>query len=265
MNATPPVVKNLVIINVIMLVATWVLGTRFNVDLVRILGMYFPGSENFRPYQIATHIFMHGGLMHLFFNMFALWMFGRILENVWGGQRFLLYYFVTGLGAAALHTLVNWIEISSLQRAVEAFAANPNPDAYAAFISKHINSPASGVYDFIRAWAADPGNTGYAETAVANLSGYLQRVMNIPTVGASGAVFGVLLAFGMLFPNTRLMLLFPPIPIKAKWLVIGYGLLEVWLGFTQPGSNVAHFAHIGGMIFGFFLIKYWNKKKNTFY
>ncbi len=265
MNMTPPVVKNLLIINVVMLVATWVLASRFNIDLVSILGLHYPGSEGFRPYQIATHMFMHGGFMHLFFNMFALWMFGRILETVWGGQRFLIYYFVTGLGAAALHTLVNWIEISSLQQAVQAFAASPSPDTYAAFINKHISNPNPAVYDFIRAWAGDPGNQAYAQTAVGNLTAYLKQIMNIPTVGASGAVFGVLLAFGMLFPNTQLMLLFPPIPIKAKWLVIGYGLLEVYLGFTQPGSNVAHFAHIGGMIFGFFLIKYWNKRKNTFF
>lgn len=265
MNVTPPVVKNLLIINILMLVITWVFATRFNFDLVKIMGLYYPGSENFRPYQFATHMFMHGGFMHLFFNMFALWMFGRILESVWGGQRFLLYYFVTGLGAAGLHTLVNWIEISSVQNAFEAFAANPNPDAYAAFINKHINNPNPAVYDFIRSWANNPGSSSYAQTAISNLSGYIERIMNVPTVGASGAVFGVLLAFGMLFPNTQLMLLFPPIPIKAKWLVIGYGLLEVWLGFTQPGSNVAHFAHIGGMIFGFFLIKYWNKRKKTFF
>ena len=236
----PPVVKNLIIINVIMLLVTWVAGTRFHVDMNRILGLFYPGSEHFRPFQIVTHMFMHGGVTHLFFNMFALWMFGRVLENVWGGKRFLVYYFVTGLGAAALHSLVHYITSVPLLKELDPVVVQRVIDEGGSLITQGRN---------------------YVDPSMARLN----LIYNIPTVGASGAVFGVLLAFGMLFPNTQLMLLFPPIPIKAKWLVIGYGVLELWLGISQPGSNVAHFAHLGGMIFGFFLIKYWNKRKNTFF
>jgi membrane associated rhomboid family serine protease len=264
-GSLPPVVKNLLIINVLMLAAAWLVRTQFQIDLNGILGLYYFESANFRPYQIATHMFMHGGLMHLFFNMFALWMFGRVLESVWGGKRFLIYYFITGLGAAALHTFVNFIEFSSLQNAAELFAQAPSADLYAEFIKKHVSNPNPGVFDFINRWASNPNNPEYASSAMGQINNYIQSLMNIPTVGASGAVFGVLLAFGMLFPNTQLLLLFPPIPIKAKYFVLIYAGLEIYLGFTQPGSNIAHFAHIGGMLFGFILIKFWNRDKRTFF
>lgn len=239
-GSTPPVVLNLVIINVLMLLVTWVANNQFGADLNHKLGLYYIGSEQFRPFQIATHMFMHGGFTHLFFNMFALWMFGRVLETVWGGQRFLFYYFVTGIGAVVIHTFVNYIHITALRNQV-------SPEQYQMVLNEG--------FDIIRQYK------NYTDPVLAKLN----LALNIPVVGASGAVFGVLLAFGMLFPNTQLMLLFPPIPIKAKWLVIGYGGLELYLGFAQPGSNVAHFAHLGGMLFGFFLILYWNKRRNTFY
>ncbi len=235
-GSIPPVVKNLLIINVLLLLATFGLGTAFRVNLIEELGLYFPASSNFHPYQIVTHMFMHGGWFHLFFNMFALWMFGRVLESVWGPKRFFLYYIVTGLGAAGLHLLVNYINYRSL-------------------ISGLSQEEVRIIVEQGRQMTRFP-NVEMRDLAV---------LLNTPTVGASGAVFGVLLGFGMLFPNTRLMLLFPPIPIKAKYLVIGYGALELYLGLTQPGSNIAHFAHLGGMVFGFFLIKYWNKKGDSFY
>lgn len=261
----PLVVKNLLIINILMLFADFVLSSSFNIQLTRILGLYYFESEYFRPYQFITHMFMHGGLAHLFFNMFALWMFGRVLESVWGSQRFLIYYFVTGLGAAVLHTFVNWIEISSMVNAANAFTNTPSPELFSAFINNHISSPNRQVYDFIITWGDDPGNQAYITQAVTMVENSLRFKMNIPTVGASGAVFGVLLAFGMLFPNTKLMLLFPPIPIKAKYFVIAYGCIELYLGLTRPGSNIAHFAHLGGMLFGFLLIKYWQKNTRNFY
>ena len=205
-------------------------------DLYQVLGLYFPASEKFRLHQVFTHMFMHGSIGHIFFNMFALYMFGRVLEGVWGPKRFLTFYLVTGLGAAALHTLVHFFEY-------QAVMSNIAPDQLAYFKDlamqgKYIpNTP----------------------------SEKLTMILNTPTVGASGAVFGILLGFGMLFPNTQLMLLFPPIPVKAKYFVIGYGALELYLGLSQPGSNVAHFAHLGGMLFGYFMIKYWNKNSNRFY
>ncbi len=237
----PPVVKNLIIINVLMWLATIVLGMR-GIDLTDKLGLHYIGSPAFRPYQLVTHLFMHdpSGIAHIFFNMFALWMFGRILESVWGPKRFFIYYFVTGLGAAILHMFVNFLEYQSL-------------------LSKLTPEQIDRVMQYgVEYWERRQslGNP---------LMDQLMIFLNTPTVGASGAVFGVLLGFGMLFPNTQLMLLFPPIPIKAKYFVIGYGVLELVLGLTNAASNIAHFAHLGGMLFGFILIKYWNKNSHHFY
>ena len=235
---TPPVVKNLIIINVLGLLAYYAFFGVVNLNWT--LGLFYWGSDQFQPYQLVSHMFMHGGFAHLFFNMFALWMFGRVLEQVWGPKRFFIYYFVTGLGAAFLHMLVNHIQIQSILAQIPQDQANMVMQEGFSVLQQGKNY-------------SDP------------LLSKLNLSLNIPTVGASGAVFGVLLAFGMLFPNTQLLLLFPPIPIKAKYFVIFYGILELVLGVTQPGSNVAHFAHVGGMLFGFILIKYWNSKKNTFY
>lgn len=264
----PPVVKNLLIINVLLFVFKSILESK-GVNLTEFLGLYYFKSELFRPHQFITHMFMHANLTHIFFNMFALWMFGRVLESVWGSKKFLIYFVVTGLGAAALHTFVNWIAISKVIAASQAITENPNPEAFNTFVVKHFKEVYSQLYDFMNAWSADPSNSSLISLAN-QYTGELMEIFNktsvdIPTVGASGAVFGVLLAFGMLFPNTQLMLLFPPIPIKAKYLVIGYGVLELFLAFSQPGDNVAHFAHLGGMIFGFFLIRYWNKHGSSFY
>ncbi len=258
------VVKNLIIINALMLFGTLVLQ-QAGVDLVEKLGMHFPGSDKFRFYQIITHMFMHGGLAHLFFNMFALWMFGRVLESIWGPNRFLLYYFVTGLGAVALHMFVNYLEISSMQHTFTAFSNTPAPEILDKFVGKHLSNPSREVRDFITNWYDDPGSLSYAAEGQRIMNLILTMKMDIPTVGASGAVYGVLLAFGMIFPNTRLMLLFPPVPIKAKYFVMGYGVLELYLGLTNSGGSIAHFAHLGGMLFGFFMIRYWNRNSRTFY
>jgi membrane associated rhomboid family serine protease len=205
-------------------------------------------------------MFMHGSFTHLFFNMFALWMFGRVLESVWGSKRFLIYYFVTGLGAAGLHLLVNALSIGAMANEAQALINTLSPEAFSQFLSHRFPEYQGQVSDFVTSWTSDPNNQNYLEQAPEYIRQLIQLRMNVPTVGASGAVFGVLLAFGMLFPNTQLMLLFPPIPIKAKWFVLGYGVIEfvsaIW---NQPGDNVAHFAHLGGMIFGFILIKYWNR------
>ncbi|MDP4224959.1 MAG: rhomboid family intramembrane serine protease [Bacteroidota bacterium] len=262
---TPPVVKNLIIINTIMLLVTYVYQSTFGQDLNEILGLYSFQSPNFRIYQLITHMFMHGGFAHLFFNMFALWMFGRVLEQVWGSKRFLSFYLIVGLGAALFYMLVNYLQLAPMIKDAHAFANTPSPDLFAAFIKKHIPNPNRQVYDFIASWGNDPKSDSYISQAIAMINGAVQYKINIPTVGASGAIYGVLLAFGMLFPNTELMLLFPPIPIKAKYIVIIYFVLELYLGLTQPGSNVAHFAHLGGMLFAFILIKYWNRTSRNFY
>lgn len=239
-SGMPPVVKNLILINVIMLLAMYTAAGVFNINLNSTLGLYFPKSDHFRPYQVISHMFMHGGIGHLFFNMFALFMFGRVLESVWGPKRFFIYYFVSGLGAALTHEVVMAIQYANL-------AGSVSPEQLQMVLERGSEILRSG-RNF-----TDPD------------MGQLNRLLNTPTVGASGAVFGILLAFGMLFPNTQLMLLFPPIPIKAKWFVIGYGAIELYFAISQPGSNIAHAAHLGGMIFGYILIKIWKKTTNTLY
>lgn len=266
-GSTPPIVKNLIIINAIMLLASWVAESVLRIDLNSILGLYYFNSEHFRPFQIITHMFMHGGIAHLFFNMFALWMFGRVLEQVWGSKRFLLYYFVTGLGAVALHTFVNYLHISNIESAATAMLNTPSPETFSAFVTHYFPSTYNELYEkFISQWSNNPSSPDYILQAGEYTKLLIQHQMDIPVVGASGAVFGVLLAFGMLFPNTELMLMFIPIPIKAKYFVIGYGVIELFMGVSNfKFDNVAHFAHLGGMLFGFILIKYWNRRKDIFY
>ncbi len=233
----PPVVKNLLIINGLFFLAMISFEAAFRINLIQQLGLFMPGSPKFEPYQFITHMFMHGGFSHLFFNMFALWMFGNVLENVWGPKRFLTYYLITGFGAAILHLGVSFVEIQMLKS--ELLAAGYSASDLRQFIN-------SGSYQVL------PG------TSESALTEYLVRYF-IPTVGASGAVFGILLAFGMLFPNSMIYLFFA-IPIKAKYFVMMYGALELFFGITRTGSNIAHFAHLGGMIFGFLLIRYWKSK-----
>ena len=185
--------------------------------------LFYPASQHFRPWQIVTHIFMHGNFAHLLFNMYALWMFGSVLEHLWGPKKFLLYYLVTGLGAAAIHMGVQWIE--------------------AALLVKNINQ--NGI------------------EAIGALTNY-RILMNTPTVGASGAVYGILLAYGLLFPNNKLQIIFLPVVLKAKYFVIIFAVIELILGLVG-GGNIAHFAHLGGMIFGFILIRYWKKRNRLYY
>lgn len=249
-NTIPPVVKNLLILNGLMFLGTYV-AKNFDIDLIRLLGIFPLDSKYFQPYQFVTHMFMHGGFLHIFSNMFALWMFGSKLEQVWGSSRFLFFYFFTGLGAAALHLGVSMYEVSSLKSAIIESGAN---------ISSIVNASSYQIESLAQNLSYKYG-LGY-DTII----NYWYSI-NTPTVGASGAVFGVLIGFGMLFPNTRLMLLFPPIPMKAKVFVFLYGAFELYAGFStmHGGSNIAHFAHVGGMLFGYILIKYWQKKGQNFY
>lgn len=239
MSNMPIVVKNLLIVNGLFFLATFALQSQ-GIDLTRIFGAFYWDSPHFEPYQIVTHMFMHGGLAHIFFNMFALWMFGTAIERVWGPKRFLIYYLVTGLGAFALHYAVVGIQVHQIASEVGVDAVNM------------VKSQGMELFAHGR---------NYTNPELAHLN----LLYNIPVIGASGAVFGILLAFGMMFPNTRLIMLFFPVPIKAKYFVIGYGLLELFSGIAnRPGDNVAHFAHLGGMLFGFVLIKLWTKKSNQY-
>jgi membrane associated rhomboid family serine protease len=237
----PPVVKNIIMINVIMMLAYYAASSVFGIDLNSLLGLYFPKSEQFKPLQIVTHMFMHANFFpHLFFNMYALFIFGPILENVWGPKRFFIFYMVCGLGAAFTHETVIFFQYSHLVQSL-------TPENIQLVLNE------GTAYFHQGKVFTDPDMQG------------LQILLNTPTVGASGAIFGILLAFGVLFPNTQLMLLIPPLPIKAKYLVLGYGALELILAVTQPGSNIAHAAHLGGMLFGYILIRYWRKTTNTLY
>jgi len=258
----PTVIKNLLIINFLLFFITMVMGMKFNIDLTRILGLHFFQSEYFYPHQIISHMFMHGGIGHIFFNMFALWMFGNVLENIWGPRRFMIYYFATGLGAAFLHTMVNWIEISSIKSAIDVYYENQNPEAFMKLVSSKFPEYKTLIYNFVVEWQRNPLELSYFAEVDAFLDKQLLAKINIPTVGASGAVFGLLLAFGMTFPNANIYIYFL-FPIKAKYFVILYGAIELYSGvFSQPGNNIAHFAHLGGMIFGFFLIRAWRKRNN---
>ncbi|NQV02000.1 MAG: rhomboid family intramembrane serine protease [Bacteroidia bacterium] len=259
----PPVVKNLLIINGLFYLATVTFESAFGIDLVRFLGLHYFQSEYFQPYQYVTYMFLHAGFGHILYNMFALWMFGYLLENVWGSKRFLTYYMITGIGAAVIQTLVNWWDFSSIQQEALIYADQPSLDAFVGFVKHYFPN----YYDyhetirgFVGEWTLNPASTAFATQSVDYVDQLIQLQMNVPTIGASGAVYGILLAFGMMFPNMLVYVYFL-FPVKAKWIVILYGAIEIFSGISNnPSDNVAHFAHLGGMIFGFFLIIYWKKK-----
>lgn len=207
----PTVTKNLVAINILMFIAT-LINENF---MVTNFAMFYPASPFFKPWQILTHMFMHGGFWHIFFNMYSLLMFGSILERSLGPKKFLIFYFVTGLGAVALHTGVEWMQ-------ARVFIANGAAKAY-------------------------------------------QGLLVTPTLGASGAIYGVLIGFAMLYPQARLTLIFPPIPMTAKWLVIIFAAIELFSGINGIQDGVAHFAHLGGMLFGWLLIRWWRKHGKLYY
>lgn len=271
----PPVVKNLLIINGLFFLATITL-TKYNIDLINILGLHYPGASNFRLYQFVTYMFMHGGWSHILFNMFALWMFGNVIENVWGGKKFLIFYLLTGLGSGIVYII--WIHFSlqpniALLNQIINHPTVQGIELYFQQYGFHVNAISSGLSQAdIHAFNQNVGLLGQnlATPAVVQqiilfLSDYKTEMINqMVVVGASGAIFGLLLAFGMMFPNSLIYVYFA-IPVRAKWFVLGYGLLELFSGLSnRPGDNVAHFAHIGGMLVGLAIILYW-KKKGHFY
>jgi membrane associated rhomboid family serine protease len=263
----PPVVKNLLIINGLFFLATISFNTAFGIDLDNLLGLHYFKSELFRPYQFVTYMFLHGNISHVVMNMFALWMFGYLLENVWGSKRFLTYYMITGIGAALVQTLVNWWDFSSIQAAAVAYSDNPTLDGFIGFVKHYYPNYYEGegtVRNFINQWTLSRHSPGFAGQSLDYVGQLMKLQIDVPTIGASGAVFGILLAFGMMFPNMLVYVYFL-FPVKAKWIVIIYGALELYSGFSNnPSDNVAHFAHLGGMIFGFFLILYWRKKPGSY-
>ena len=235
MNKLPIVTKNLLAINVLMFLAALV-AERQGVSLENILGLHFFMAEDFYPFQFVTYMFMHGGIAHLFFNMFALYMFGRAMEHVLGAKRFLIYYLVAGIGAGLLQEMVAYLHYSFI-------VADMDPQLVAI-----VHSNGADIFH-------EHMNFGNPEMANLNL------VLNVPTVGASGAIYAILLGFAMTFPNEK-MYIFPiPFPIKAKFFVIGYAAIELFLGVSGSRDGVAHFAHLGGMLFGLVLILIWRKKK----
>jgi membrane associated rhomboid family serine protease len=225
-DTLPPIVKNLIFINVLFFLATEFLFRDVGeFGLQGIFGLWPVNHENFRPYQIFTHMFTHAGIGHIFFNMFSLWMFGRMLENIWGPKKFLLFYLICGIGAAVAHMSVAYFQYKDVLGMMEMLKATGQ--------TEYLEMVQSGAY--------------YA-------------------VGASGAVMGVLVGFAYLFPNTELMLLFPPIPIKAKWLILGLVAFDLFGGLGKTSDGIAHWAHLGGAAMGFILVYIWNKtNKKTFY
>ncbi len=237
-RSIPPVTKNLIIINVIVWLAE-VLVPGFSSTLVDRLGLHMFGSSLFNPAQIFTYMFMHDpkSPAHILFNMFSLWMFGRILEQVWGGKRFLMFYLVCGVGAALVQEGV-W-ELTWKGDYINAIARQNGITVE--HMTAYVNS------------AIASGDPGIMEA----IGGFKSMMV---TIGASGAIYGILLGFAFTFPDMPLYLFFIPVPIKAKYMVIGYGVIEFFLGVSGSMSTVAHFAHLGGMLFGIFILLYWKKK-----
>lgn len=225
----PPVVKNLIIINVLVFVAQITMDSQF--DITNKLALYPVMFKQFSPYQIFTHMFAHspGTLFHILFNMFGLWMFGKILENVWGAKRFLFFYLACGLGAAILHMLIQYIRYEQIMEQLQAAASLNDAVLY---------------------------NKAFSQLSTIG-----------PAIGASGAVMGVFIAFAYLFPNTELYLMFLPIPVKAKWAMLGLVAIDLFGGVANvQGDNVAHFAHLGGALTGFIIVFIWNKtNRRTLY
>lgn len=262
----PLVVKNLLIINGLLYLATVVFEHQQIADLTSIFGLYYHGSDKFHFYQFFTYLFMHGGFMHLFFNMFAFWMFGNVLENVWGAKRFLIFYLATGIGAAIVHQGYLTYEFYSLAQDVEQLRLSPSAEQFHQLVDSHFPAyvQAPEIQNLVMQWMTNE-NPVYLTQAMDYITELTQYKLEVPTVGASGSVYGVLLAFGMLFPNTWLYIYFA-IPIKAKYFVILYGAMELYSAFqNNPNDNVAHIAHLGGMLFGFILIKMWSRNRNHFY
>lgn len=239
MSRITETVKHLIILNVIFYIGSQIVGP----PAYELFALYFPKNEHFHFWQLVSHMFMHDSqsIMHILFNMLALWMFGSPLEQILGRNRFLFFYFSAGIGAALIHTFVNYYQFN---------------DAYQSVLEAGYSD--DKIIEFLNARIESKSITDYTLRS-------MYEVYNGYAVGASGALYGILVAFGMMFPNTSLFLMFIPIPIKAKYFIPGLILMDLYSGFTGSsifGSGIAHFAHIGGALFGFLMMWYW--KNNSF-
>ena len=255
-----PAAKNILIINGIIFIFT-------SGFIIEEFGLRYILSENFEPYQFLTYMWIHAGFGHLFSNMFAVLIFAPILERVWGSRKFFLFYLITGIGAGILYTGINFVESYSLENKVNNYVNQPSPEAFRKLFLDEGKEYYNQIYNFIEdEYSANPNSSKNIDKSINYAYDLLNAKTDIPMVGASGAVFGILLAFAMLFPNMQLMLLIPPIPIKAKYLVLVYGLYELWSEFNRmPGDNVAHLAHLGGMLIAYIILRYWKNKYGTYY
>lgn len=242
---TPTVTQNLIIVNILFFVATFVLKQQ-GVDLGTILGAHYFNTPLFKPWQLITHAFMHADIFHIFMNMYVLFMFGSFLERLWGAQRFLMVYLLSAFGAILLYNITGYFQVEAIISEIKNNGGNEQLTILNNLIREY----------------------GRMELNINLASPYDQyyRLSIYPMVGASGAVFGLLAAFALLFPNTELQLLFPPIPVKAKYLIGGYFVLEIYSSFHQTaGDHVAHLAHVGGAIIGGIIVLIWKRNSSNFY
>lgn len=256
-----PVVKNIIIINVVIALIAGVIGFPLN----NVFGLYVVFSDNFAPYQFLTYMWLHGGFRHIFFNMLMLFFLGPLLEQVWGSKRFATFYLVCGIGAGVLYGAVDFIETLPLKRDTEAYVANPSPEAFERYIVKYrsrVNKDAAA--DLIDLYYEDQR---YEERTKREVMGIYEAAINLGVmVGASGAIYGLLFALAYLFPNTEFFLLFPPIPIKVKYLAFALAAISVYSEFNRsPGDNVAHLAHLSGMLIAFIMLRFWKNNTKRFY
>ena len=254
----PQVTKNILILNGLFFLATFVLQNQ-GIDLIALLGAHYVNSPLFKPYQIITYFFMHSNtdFLHIVFNMLLLVMFGSHLERIWGAKRFFIFYISSAIGAFALYNIIGVYEIHQLKNALVGSVDIEMINN----ILKESNSEADLNFRLSNYLSQLPD---YSQIDGLKLGKYIQNSYT-PMIGASGAIFGIMAAFAFLFPNTELMLLFPPIPVKAKYLISVYFLYEVYNSYHAPGDNIAHLAHVGGAVTGFIIVFIWNKNRKNFY
>lgn len=257
-----PVVKNLLIINVGLLIVSQFIFPQLN----EWFALYYIHSPYFKPFQFLTYMFMHADFWHLFGNMFGLMIFGPLLEQFLGPKKLLILWMVCGVGSGVLYSGYTAYRMNNLEEKVAMFQNNPDPDVFNKLVLENRGFFQSSVFDFVDSYSRNPNDPNKISQAKQTLDAILEIQGNVPMVGASGALFGILIAFAMLFPNTQLFLLFPPIPIKAKYMVLFYSLYTIYNVFVNnPLDNVAHFAHLSGLVIGGVLIYFWKKDRNNFY
>lgn len=257
-----PVVQNLLLINIVLFVVSAFLFPQ----LSDWFALYYIKSQYFQPFQFLTYMFMHADFWHLFGNMFGLLIFGPLLEQFLGPKKLLILWMVCGVGSGVLYSGYSAYKVNALETKVEAFQANPDPESFNRLVLDNRGYFDRAIFDFVDDYSKNPTDPVYVQRANQTLEAIVRIQSNVPMVGASGALFGILIAFAMLFPNTQLFLLFPPMPVKAKYLVLFYSLYTIYNVFVNnPLDNVAHFAHLSGLVIGAILVYRWKKERNSFY